>query len=204
MSHPGLKLTRRTCIIGMTCACAAGLRAQAAERAGAVESLRGECYALADTSRRTLQTASAVFVGDTVATEAQSALGLRLGAATQINLGPEARLRIDRFLMDAGGVLSLDSGALLFDHDSQAGMDQTAVRSPFGLIAVRGTRFFAGPSAGVFGVFVERGVVTVVGGNTAVSLSGGLGTNIASPGARPTDPAPWGAARIASALASVR
>ena len=78
-----------------------------------------------------------------------------------------------------------------------------AVRSPFGLIAVRGTRFFAGPSNGVFSVFVERGAVQVVGVNTWVIVTGGSGTDIAQPGGEPTHPHPWGAARIANAIASV-
>ena len=77
------------------------------------------------------------------------------------------------------------------------------MRSPFGLIAVRGTRFFAGPSNGVFGVFVERGRVLVVGVDTAVIVEGGFGTDIARPGAEPTAPHPWAAPRIVNAMASV-
>jgi hypothetical protein len=71
-------------------------------------------------------------------------------------------------------------------------------------MAVRGTRFLAGPSDDVFGVFVERGTVMVVGGQTAVLVTTGLGTNIAHPGAEPTDPAAWSATRIARARASVQ
>jgi hypothetical protein len=105
--------------------------------------------------------------------------------------------------MNAGGVLVLERGAMLQDHDEKSGPSDITVRSPFGLIAVRGTRFFAGPSNGVFGVFVERGAVTVVGVRTAVALTSGLGTNIARPGAEPSSPTKWGAERIASAIASV-
>jgi ferric-dicitrate binding protein FerR (iron transport regulator) len=79
-----------------------------------------------------------------------------------------------------------------------------SVRSPFALIAVRGTRFFAGPSPGVFGVFVARGRVRVTAAGKAVELTEGMGTNIAHPGAPPTDPAAWGAERIQQALASVQ
>ena len=141
-----------------------------------------------------------MFVGDAVATGPQSALALRLGAATEVRLGAEARLRIDRFLVDAGGVLVLDHGAMLYDHDENGngGPNDVTVRSPFGLIAVRGTRFFAGPSNGVFGVFVERGAVTVVGVQTAVTVTGGLGTNIARPGDEP-DAGRMGQARLGAA-----
>jgi hypothetical protein len=177
--------------------------AGAMETAGAVETARGECYALTAAARRDLTPAAEVFVGDAVGTGTQSALGLRLGAATQVKLGAEARLRIDRFLVNAGGVLVLDRGGMLYDHNAKDGPSDLTVRSPFGLVAVRGTRFFAGPSNGVFGVFVEHGAVSVIGVRTAVQLVSGLGTNIERPGAEPTPPAPWGAARIASALASV-
>jgi hypothetical protein len=175
----------------------------AAEPAGAVESSRGECYAQTAVTRRPLAPAAEVFIGDAVSTGAQSALSLHLGTATNVKIGPEARLRIDRFLVNAGGMLVLENGGMLYDHDPRGGPDETTVRSPFGLVAVRGTRFFAGPSNGVFGVFVERGAVTVVGVRSAVLVTGGLGTNIAQPGAEPTQPTAWGAARIANALASV-
>jgi hypothetical protein len=169
-----------------------------------VETSRGECYALTAAARRSLASTSNVFVGDAVGTGVQSALGLRLGDATRVRLGSEARLRIDRFLVNAGGVLLLERGPMLFDHDADGGQDQITVRSPFGLLAVRGTRFFAGPSNGVFGVFVERGAVMVIGVQTAVWVMSGFGTNITHVGAEPNDPVLWGAARIKNALASVQ
>ena len=49
------------------------------------------------------------------------------------------------------------------------------IRSSYGLIAVRGTKFFAGPSNGVFGVFVDHGTVTVSGGGSEVVLQAGRG-----------------------------
>jgi ferric-dicitrate binding protein FerR (iron transport regulator) len=97
----------------------------------------------------------------------------------------------------------LDRGPLFYTHDAGNTAEMT-VRSPFGLIAVRGTRCFAGPSNGVFGVFVERGAVMVIGRNTGVLVTDGQGTNIAHPGDEPAAPAPWGAARIAAAMASVQ
>ncbi|HKM62769.1 MAG TPA: FecR family protein [Acidisphaera sp.] len=168
-----------------------------------VEALRGEAYAMEAAGRRTLAPAAEVSVGDLVSTAAQSSLGMRLGMATEVRLGPEAQLRIDRFLVNVGGVLELARGSMVFDHAPTAGGIDVTVRSPFGLMAVRGTRFFAGPSNGVFGVFVVEGTVLVVGSNTSVEVTKGLGTDIVRPGAEPTNPHPWGAARIATALASV-
>jgi hypothetical protein len=177
------------------------IRARAvAPRAGEVETTHGECFARSGAARRTLQPNADVFVGDSVGTGVESSLELLLGEATTVHLGPEAQLRIDRFLIKAGGVLTLDKGAILYDHDLNAGANSMAVRSPFGLIAVRGTRFFAGPSNGVFGVFVERGEVVVVGVSTAVTVTTGLGSNIAAPGAEPTLPTVWAPRRITAAM----
>jgi hypothetical protein len=106
-------------------------------------------------------------------------------------------------VVNAGGLLVLDSGGMVYDHDPKDDQGNVAVRVPFGLVAVRGTRFFAGPSNGVFGVFVKRGKVLIVGANTAVDLTAGLGTDLASAGGEPTPPHAGGAARIASAFASV-
>jgi hypothetical protein len=204
MRHlPPRLLSRRGALgVGLAGACLAAPPARAADAAGKVETLRGEAYAQAAT-RRALAVAAEVFVGDLVSTGAQSALALRLGAATLVRLGADARLRIDRFLVNAGGVLELAHGPMLYDHDQAAGPTDLAVRSPFGLIAVRGTRFFAGPSNGVFGVFVFRGAVTVVGAHTSVEVRAEFGTDLAAPGAEPINPHRWAAARIAQAEASV-
>jgi len=94
-----------------------------------------------------------------------------------------------------------------YDHDANTGPSDVSVRGPFGVVAVRGTRFFAGRSNGVFGVFVERGAVTVTGVRTTVLLAAGQGTNLErqaqsrprqsqsrprqSQGARPASPVRW-------------
>jgi ferric-dicitrate binding protein FerR (iron transport regulator) len=195
---------RRTVLRGLAAALAlraTRAHAAAAVRAGEVETSRGDCFARTVSSQHPLTPSTAVFVGDSVGTGVDSSLGLLLGATTKVRLGAETQLRIDRFIVNAGGILNLDRGAILYDHDPKDGADASVVRSPFGLIAVRGTRFFAGPSAGVFGVFAERGTVMVVGTNTAVRLDPGQGSNLAAPGAEPSPPAVWGQARVAAAMA---
>lgn len=174
--------------------------ARATPEAGVVEMAEGKAWA---EPARPLSLAAPVFIGDRVATGAASRLELMLGGVTRILMGAETRLTIDRFTAEAGGELVLGQGALLFDRDEAAPKTPVALSTAFGLIAVRGTRFFAGPSKGVFGVFVARGEVRVTGGGAEVALSAGQGTDIAAPGARPTSPAPWADARIAAALASV-
>ena len=161
--------------------------AQGAKPVGSVEDVKGEAFAEARAERRTLDRAAPLFINDLVGTGFDSRLTLHLGRDTTLRVGQQARLTIDRFP----------------DGTSAPGGSVMQIRTPFGLIAVRGTRFFAGPSAGVFGVFVERGSVAVSAAGTRVVLRGGQGTNIASPGAAPTAPAPWRPERIRAALESV-
>ena len=170
--------------------------------AGSVEELKGEAFAQAEQERRSLGNAASIFLDDEVSTGSQSRLTIRLGKDTTVRLGELAHLKIDRSVKNADGDLTLGSGALLFDRAPGAEPKPLQIRSSFGLIAVRGTQFFAGPSAGVFGVFVERGSVSVTAAGTEVVLRAGEGTNIPKPGDAPTPPAAWGQLRIDAAFAS--
>jgi len=175
--------------------------ARAVERVGSVEDVTGEAIAQLESVRRTLDRAAPVFLSEEVMTGVASRLGMRLGRNTTVRLGEQARLKIDRFLVDAGGDITLRSGPMLFDGQPRRARVQ--IRSPFALIAVRGTRFFAGPSNDRFGVFVVRGSVTVTSAGQQVILREGEGTDIASPGTPPTPVKRWGPERIRAALASV-
>jgi ferric-dicitrate binding protein FerR (iron transport regulator) len=177
--------------------------APAAEAAGSVEDVSGEAFAEAHAVRRLLERLAPVFLRDQVGTGAASRLGMRLGRDTTIRLGENARLRIDRFLLNAGGEITLQSGPLLFDRPPDSVPAPMQIRSPFALMAVRGTRFFAGPSNGRFGVFVERGSVAVSSAGRRVILHDGEGTDFSAPGTRPTPVKRWGAERVQAALASI-
>jgi ferric-dicitrate binding protein FerR (iron transport regulator) len=176
--------------------------AQKTEPAGLVEDIKGEGFAEAAIARRVLERNSPVFIADLIGTGAVSRLTIHLGQHTRLRLGERVRIMIDRYLVDAGGEFRLESGAMLFDQPSGQ-PSPIQIRSPFGLIAVRGTRFFAGPSAGVFGVFVERGTVAVTAAGREVVLLMGQGTDIPRPGDKPRTARRWGEPRIRDALASV-
>src|SRR5438105_1256122 len=120
--------------------------------AGRVDEAVGLVTAEVKDRKRTLAPQEAVFVGDTVATGNASKLGMKLGQETLLRLGELARIKIDRFLVNAGGTIELNAGPMLLDKPKTS--PPVNIRSPFGLISVRGTRVFAGPSGGVFGVFV--------------------------------------------------
>ncbi len=188
---------------GLPVAAVAQAPAAGPSPAGLVTDLRGDAMAELREARRKLSTDGPVFVGDRVETGEDARAGFRLGRATDLRLGEKARITIDRFIVDAGGTITLGAGALLVDKAPGSEAGRIRVRSSYGLIAVRGTRFFAGPSNGVFGVFVIRGEVAVRAAGREVVLAAGEGTDIARRGARPTPARAWGEARIRAALAQV-
>lgn len=177
--------------------------ALADDPAGLVAAVKGALSAQLGKAKRELSASDPVFVGDQIATAAGARANLRLGATTTLKLGERARLTIDRFIMAAGGTITLGSGALLLDREPAPGNGPIEIRSAYGLIAVRGTQLFAGPSQGGFGVFVVRGRVSVRAAGREVTLAAGEGTDIARPGAPPTPARIWGKARIDAALAGV-
>ena len=176
---------------------------QGAKQAGKVEDMRGEAFAQAAAAKRNLAMNAPLFMADQVATGSGSRLTMQLGDHTRVRLGEQARLTIDRYLVEAGGELTLHSGPMMFDRPAGGTPLPVQVRSSFGLIAVRGTRFFAGPSNNVFGVFVERGRVAVTAAGQTVVLLPEQGTDIPRRGAPPSPPRIWGALRIQAAQASV-
>ena len=118
-----------------------------------------------------------LFDGDLAVTGAEGRAHLGLGRSTEIHLGPQSELRIDGFIAEIGGAIYLN-GAIVFDRDDTAPPIDLEFQTEFGRIAVRGTRFFAGPSENAFAVFVERGTVTVSGGGVIKSLKSGQGADL--------------------------
>ncbi len=202
MTAPGPML-RRTLLLAAAAAPLVPAVARAAEAAGAVEEARGTVTAERAAQRRALVPRSDVFVGDTVATASESRAALQLGQTTSLRLGARARVRIDRFLVNQGGVLTLEDGPILLDKTGGDAAHPVQVQGGFGLITVRGTRIFAGPSNGVFAIFVVHGVIDVTAGGQRFALQTGEGTNIAAPGGPASPPVKWGEARVRAALASV-
>ena len=177
-------------------------QSDAAADAGLVVDVSGQAMRLRNERVTALAVADRVFVGETISTAGGARAGLRLGHSTSIRMGERARLRIDRFVMDAGGEITLDAGPLLLDKPPAAPERPVRIHGAFGLITVRGTQVFVGPGMGGIGVLVTHGRAEVTANNATVVLRDGLGTQL-MPGEKPTPPMPWSSARIAASLASV-
>ncbi|WP_329605586.1 FecR family protein [Rhizobium alarense] len=139
---------------------------------------------------------------DLIQTGAESFATLELGSDTKLMLGSQTELLIDEFIAGQGGTIELGTGQMIFDRPEGLPKIDLALRTTFGMIGVRGTKFFAGPNRGVFAVFVEHGLVEVSGGGVTREVGRGQGVEIASPGAAPGEVLAWGAARIEEAYRS--
>jgi ferric-dicitrate binding protein FerR (iron transport regulator) len=197
--------SRRGVLTGLTGLAILGFAgtASAATPAGNVSRLQGSAVARRGANELSLAADNPVFVNDTISTGSQARLVLALQGGSTLRMGADARIRIDRFLGRKGGIIDLEAGPMLFDRPERARKTNIEFRSAFAVVAVRGTRFFAGPSKGVFGVFVERGRLDVIAAGKTVRLGAGQGSSIAKEGDPPGDAVPWGKPRIEAALASV-
>lgn len=170
---------------------------------GSVTALQGKALAVRGAKEHDLHLGSGVEVLDVVRTGGASFLAMQLGNRTEVRLGSDSELMIDRYVVDIGGTFDLTSGAMVFDRPEGAQPVTATVKTVFGRIGVRGTRFFAGPSRGSFGVFVDRGSVEVSAAGENVSLAAGEGVDLSSSGIVAPGVRSWGQARINEAFASV-
>ena len=200
----GNPLKRRTILAVLPALVLTGSAAFAAIGAiGKAFDVRGKVVARQVKDVRDLASGSALMLKDSIETQDRSFARLELDGGTTIRLGSMARLLLDQYVVNAGGVLELGDGAILLDRAANLPKIDLSIQSRFGLIAVRGTRFFAGPSHGVFGVFVVRGVVEVKAAGLTRRLAAGDGVDIAAEGQPPGEVKKWKKARIDEALASV-
>jgi len=182
---------------------------------GAVVAARGEAVIEHAGARQAAVAGVSVRLNDRATTGAESRLDLKLGEATRLRLGANAALTIDQFVAKASAQVSLEDGAVLVDRAKDA--EKTfELKTPYGLLAARGTVFFVGPSQGVFGVFVQKGALDIVTQSGSVRLNAGDGVDFAvnaeAPGAAigfanpkaPKSVKKWRADRVKEALESVR
>src|SRR5262249_33313935 len=116
----GRAIVTRRAVFASTAACLISRTAfSAPSAAGLVTALVGQGFAEAGSAHRDLEQNSQVFVGEVVGTGSESRLGIRLGEVTQLKLGADVRVLIDKFIASAGGVLELRNGPLQIDTDSR-------------------------------------------------------------------------------------
>jgi hypothetical protein len=100
--------------------------AQKADQAGS-EEVKGEAFAETGSERRPLNRAAPLFIKQ-VGTGTDARATLLLGRATTLRMGENTAVTIDRFLVNAGGEITLQSGPILFDGPSGIARMQIRIR----------------------------------------------------------------------------
>ncbi len=167
-----------------------------AEQAGFVQELLGNATASLNGNTRALAIKENVLVGDLVKTAKDAQLALLLGSRTTLRLGGGTELRLDQYFMDAGGEVDFTAGTIMFDRTGTPSESNLRFKTPYALIAVRGTAFYAGVNDGAFQVFVRRGKIEVSAAGKSVDVVTGQGTEVKKRGAGPTTPVIWNSERI--------
>jgi ferric-dicitrate binding protein FerR (iron transport regulator) len=196
---------RRTFIAGFALV-AGGLAAiptQASTVIGKASDVRGKVNLKRAEKQEGLATGGQIMDNDFVATGSDSFADLALVGDTRILLGSKTELLLDSFIAGQGGTMELGMGQMVFDRPEGLPKIDLALRTTFGMIGVRGTKFFAGPNRGVFAVFVEHGQVAVDAGGVQRLVGAGEGIEIAKPGDAPNETVKWKEPRIVEAYASV-
>lgn len=128
----------------------AGAGALAQTPAGVVKNVTGQVSIVSGGATRPAEPGAALAIGDTVHTGADGSLGLTLKDNTLLSFGPSTAFTLEQFLFaPAQGQLQLvgriASGSLHYVSGAIARLKPQAVqiKTPTGIIGVRGTRFVA-------------------------------------------------------------
>lgn len=186
------------------------LPALAEDQIGKVLDARGTVQKTQNDVETLIKSGSPLVNNDLVSTGAKSFASMTLGTDTKIIMGEKTEVLLDSFLAEQGGTLELVSGDMVFDRPEGKPKIDLTIRTAFGQIGVRGTKFFTGRSRGNYAVFVEHGLVEVKSGETVRRVGPGEGVDIASDaktrslfGGDISDTKKWGRGRIEEAYKSV-
>lgn len=186
------------------------LPARASDEIGEVIDVKGEVMKTQNDVETAIKTGAPLINNDLVATGRKSFASMLLGSETKIIMGEKTEVLLDSFLAEQGGTIELVSGDMVFDRPEGTPKIDLTIRTTFGQIGVRGTKFFAGKSRGNFAVFVEHGLVEVKSGETLRKVGAGEGVDIATDaksrslfGGDMSETKKWGKGRIEEAYKSV-
>ncbi len=126
-------------------------RAQvAAEAVGYVKTVTGDAWVITSGESTKAQPGTAVMVGSQIKTDAKASLGVTFKDDTVMAFGPNTELMVDQYLYDpARGQLKLSTRLVKGTLNYLSGViaklqpDAVTIKTPTGIIGVRGTQFVA-------------------------------------------------------------
>jgi len=202
-------------VLAVSTAVIIALAAQAAAAAdtpiGSVTRVQGEATWRSGHTLLPLGIGAPVFTNQKVATGEEARLLLTFDDGTELTLGENASMTLDKFVYDpaqgTGKMALAVKGAFRFvsGQVSKQPDKEVAVTTPVATIGMRGTEFWGGPiDDQALGVFLIEGSVSVTNAAGEQVLDApGQGTNIAAPGAAPGAVTVWPQAKVDRAIATV-
>ncbi len=180
--------------------------AWADEPVGRVDRQLGSVVAIRDRQPRPLIVGASVFADDSVRTSADGKARIVFASGLVLVVGPGSVVELQRYFVDRGNggievLMRLVTGIVRLIDEAVAGPVELQVETREAIASVRSTDWICIRGPDGTAVFTARGTVQVAGeGSAGVTLTAGQGTDVA-PGAAPTEPKIWGAARRDQALA---
>lgn len=175
---------------------------------GRIVRLDGDVVVVRHARAMPLSEGAELLEGDVLRTAPDAKARLESRAGLTVTIGGGSEVELARYLAapDGGGleaVLRLVSGIVRLVGEPRPGVRRIDVETRTAVASVRSTDWLVEVTPAGTGVFVAEGWVEVLGfaGGEAI-LAAGQGTDVA-PGARPTAPKTWGAARRDRALARI-
>lgn len=199
---------RLLAVLAVAAVLASPLRsAAAAEVAGSVVGVAGECFTGAGNQRSPLKLTDPVHVGDTVQVSHDGKLKLRMADGSIVSAAGDSQFQIQSFAVDGSGErreakLALVAGLVraVVSHTAHSGTFEVA--SAVGVAAARSTDWFAESRPGIMEVGVLSGVVDLKSAKApaAVSIAPGNGSEVEQ-NKPPATPVKWPPAKFEALIA---
>lgn len=185
--------------------------AAAQEAIGSVSRIQGEGSGMRGSAIRSLAPNASVFLNEVVSTGKAARLEITFKDKTQLTLGENAKLILDRYVYNPGagrGAIRFRLvGAFRFisGQVSKLANSNVSVTTAVATVGIRGTEFWGGPiDDQALGVFLIEGAVRVSNAAGARTLNRpGQGTNIAMRGVAPGPVTLWPQDKVQRAIATV-
>lgn len=197
--------------MAMLLSCFARGQAAAQEAIGVVSRIQGEANRTAGDTTRALGLSASIFINDVISTGQGARLEVTFVDNTQLTLGENAKLTLDRYVFNptaSNGTISIGvAGAFLYlsGKISKMASSGASVTTSTATIGIRGTEFWGGPIDNQsLGVFLIEGAVSVSNAAGEQMLSRpGQGTNVGTPGAAPGPVTFWPQDKVNRAFSTV-
>lgn len=178
---------------------------------GTVTRLQNTADANRDGQMLALSEGAAIHEDDEVKSAEGTKIEITFKDGTKLTIGENSTLVIEEYLYnpkDSVGRILLDAvqGPFRFISGGIGKMkDKRAeVKTSSATIGIRGTDFWGGPSAGVYGIFLIEGVIVVRNAEGGRILTvPGTGVNLTGANNQPGEVSAWGQSRVDEAFSTV-